>query len=198
MNILTDEEVLAELKKHEHVLRAAVRRSLNNNARLRRWVQEDDIAQDVSLRLIKACKTAEINDESHFIHLLLLMLNRTVIDLHRKFFGPNGWATHLKTDPKATFQQGATQNDTARNARVGGQPLTVEEWVDFHESIETVLSEREQMVFMMLFFAKYTEKEVAAILGCSDRTVRRDWRDAKIKMQNRINQHKGMPDDINP
>ncbi|MFM7590527.1 MAG: sigma-70 family RNA polymerase sigma factor, partial [Isosphaeraceae bacterium] len=191
MNLLSDEEVLARLKKHQHVLWAAIRRSLNNNARLRRWVQDDDIAQEVSLRLIRACKTTAIQDESHFIHLLLLLLNRTVIDLHRKFYGPNGWASHIKTDPKATFQQGATQNNTTKNARDGGQPLTMEEWFDFHESIETVLNEREQMVFMMIFFAKYTEKEVAALLDCSDRTVRRDWRDAKMKMQNRINQVKG-------
>jgi RNA polymerase sigma factor (sigma-70 family) len=194
MTLKNDDEVMAALKQFDQILKNSISKTLRKNPRIARWIHEEDVYQEVALRMIRACKTVDINDDKHFIHLMLLQLSRTIIDCHRKIFGPNGWATNLKTDPEAIHQKSASSDQLIRNHSRNEQPISAEDWIDFHESIEKLLDEREQQVFMMLFYGNYTDIEVAQFLACSDRTVRRDWRNARIKLQEHIQQKRNHGD----
>ena len=183
--MISEAELLSRLMWIDKRLRLAVRRSIQSNPKLQRWVTEDDLKQEVLLRLIKACGVTAIADDAHFIHLMLLQLRRSIIDFHRKLFGPNGWAVNLKTDPKAVRVNQATMQEHPRNLITHGAPVTIEEWIDFHESVET-LPEAEKAVFEMFFYGGFTDYEIAGILGCSDRTVRRHWMKARVSLQRLI------------
>jgi DNA-directed RNA polymerase specialized sigma24 family protein len=80
----------------------------------------------------------------------------------------------------------ATHEEHSRNLITNGAPVTIEEWIDFHESVDT-LPEEEKMVFEMFFYGGFTDVEIAGFLGCSDRTVRRHWMKSRITLQQRIN-----------
>jgi len=183
--MISEAELLSRLMMIDKRLRLAVRRAIQSNPKLQRWVTEDDLKQEVLLRLIKACRVTAIADDAHFIHLMLLQLRRSIIDFHRKLFGPNGWAVNLKTDPKAVRVNQATMQEHPRNLITHGAPVTIEEWIDFHESVET-LPEAEKAVFEMFFYGGFTDYEIAGILGCSDRTVRRHWMKARVSLQRLI------------
>jgi RNA polymerase sigma factor (sigma-70 family) len=94
---------------------------------------------------------------------------------------------NLKSDPDAIQKDKLTLENRLVDRFSSGEPITVEEWIDFHLSIEK-LSEDEQKVFQMMFYGQLTDLKVAELLGCSDRTVRRLWRNARLKLQQMINE----------
>lgn len=187
---MTDEELITRLLKIDFRLNRAIGKSLDMNVKLKRWVTEEDLKQDILLRMVRACRDVQIQDNSHFIHLVLLQLRRSLIDFHRKLFGPNGWAINLKSDPKATKINKATREELTRSLAIVGTPVSTEDWIDFHESVE-LLAEDEKVVFEMFFYGGYNELEVATELECSTRTVRRLWKSSREKLEARIS--KGKP-----
>jgi len=172
----------------DYRLRHAIHKALVMNFKLKRWITSDDVKQEVLLRMVRAIRDVEIVDEAHFVHLVLLQLRRSLIDFHRNLYGPNGWATRMKSDPNAAKMNKATAENLTRTLILAGAPISVEEWIDFHESVE-LLSDDEKAVFEMFFYGGYKEDEIAHLLKCSGRTVRRLWKSSREKLQKRINEH---------
>ena len=77
---------------------------------------------------------------------------------------------------------------------LAGAPISVKEWIDFHESVES-LSDDEKVVFEIFFYGGYKEDVIADLLKCSGRTVRRLWKASREKLQKRINEHRKKSDD---
>jgi DNA-directed RNA polymerase specialized sigma24 family protein len=96
----------------------------------------------------------------------------------------------LGYNPKGIDLSQATENDLTRTKFNSGEPITIEEWVDFHESVE-ILPRIEQEVFEMMYYGGFTSDEVSEILQVSSRTVRRHWRDSRLILQRRINENRG-------
>ena len=187
---LTKPEILVLITLARSRLEKSARLAIRHNPRLQRWVHPEDIVQEVLLRMVKACKKIDINDKSHLFHLMLTQLRRVIIDSYRTLYGPNGWATKIKSDPKAIELSQATEEDLSRAKFNSGAPITIEEWVDFHESVE-ILPRVEQEVFEMMYYGGFTSNEVAEILQVSGRTVRRHWRESRLILQRRINENRG-------
>lgn len=182
---MNEHELMTRILQAEKRLNRAVHKALFMNLRLKRWLTEEDLKQDVLLRLVRASHDITVADDAHFINLMLLQLRRALIDYHRKMFGPNGWAVNLKTDPKATKLNSASDENLAKVMMAAGAPVTIDEWIDFHESVDS-LPEDERKVFEFFFYGGMKDDEVAQIMGCSDRTVRRHFKSARDKLQNRI------------
>ena len=187
---LTKPEILVLITMARTRLEKAARLVIRHNPKLERWVHPDDIVQEVLLRMVKACEKIDITDRSHLFHLMLTQLRRVIIDSYRTLYGPNGWATKIKSDPRAIDLSQATEEDLSRTKFNSGAPITIEEWVDFHESVES-LPRFEQDVFEMMYYGGFTSDEVAEILNVSGRTVRRHWRDSRLILQRRINENRG-------
>jgi RNA polymerase sigma factor (sigma-70 family) len=187
---LTKPEILVLITMARSRLEKAARLAIRHNSRLQRWVHPEDIVQEVLLRMVKACEKIDITDRSHLYHLMLTQLRRVIIDSYRNLYGPNGWATKIKSDPKGIDLSQATENDLTRTKFNSGEPITIEEWVDFHESVE-ILPRIEQEVFEMMYYGGFTSDEVSEILQVSSRTVRRHWRDSRLILQRRINENRG-------
>lgn len=155
------------------------RRMLRNYPRLQRWEATDDVFQDAALRLHRAL--AEVKPESvrGFIGLAATQIRRTLIDLARRHFGPEGWGANHQTDgPEDTVgQDGWVRGAPAR----GGPPETIADWTAFHEAVESLPAD-ERDVFQLTWYAGLRQADIARLLGVSIPTVKRRWRAARIAL----------------
>jgi RNA polymerase sigma-70 factor (ECF subfamily) len=160
-------------------LEALTRRMLGHYPRLRRWEQTGDVLQNAVLRLHKALAVLRPESPSRFYGLAASQIRRELIDLARHHFGPEGAASHHRTD-------GAEQVGGAglviQKEDPGGEPATLAEWTDFHEKVQRLpVPERE--VFDLLWYEGLTQVEAAQVLGVTERTIKNRWRSAKLELQ---------------
>jgi RNA polymerase sigma-70 factor (ECF subfamily) len=158
-------------------LRRLARKMLGGFPRLRRWEQTDDVLQNAMVRLHRSL--AEVKPESvqQFIGLAATQVRRTLIDLARHHFGPQGQAAHHHTEGL-----GASADDTGGLVRTcpakSCQPDTLESWTCFHQAVEG-LPEPEREAFGLLWYEGMTQREASVVLGITERTVRRRWQSAR-------------------
>ena len=169
-------------------LLALTRRMLRCHPGVGRWEQTDDVFQNAMVRLHRALDTADLADARHFINLATLQIRRELIDLGRKHFGPQGMGRNHHTDHRPPDDPGGAL-DGAHD-----EPLDLDEWTAFHEAAAS-LPAVEREVVDLLFYDGRSHEEAAEVLGCSVRTVRRRWQDARIRLHERLNDGFGRPPD---
>jgi RNA polymerase sigma-70 factor (ECF subfamily) len=164
------------------------RRMLRCHPGVSRWEQTDDVFQNAMVRLHRALETANLVDVRHFINLATLQIRRELIDLGRKHFGPEGIGRNHHTDHRPPDDPGGPLDG------VPTEPLDLDEWTAFHEAAAT-LPEEEREVVDLLFYDGMSHDEAANVLGCSVRTVRRRWQDARVHLHERLTDGFGSPPD---
>jgi RNA polymerase sigma-70 factor (ECF subfamily) len=155
------------------------RRMLRFHPGVTRWEQTDDVFQNAMVRLHRALDTAEIVDVRHFFNLATLQIRRELIDLGRKHFGPLGIGRNHHTD-RTPAEAGGHALDA-----VGVEPLDLDEWTAFHEAVAALPAEEREVVDL-LFYDGLPHEEAASLLGCSVRTLRRRWQDARVRLHERL------------
>lgn len=151
------------------------RRMFHGRPGLQRWEQTDDVFQNAMLRLHRALETTNVENVRHFFNLATMQIRRELIDLGRKHFGPHGIGRNHHTDHQAPDQVGG------RLHALESEPHDLEEWTEFHERVDS-LPDEEREVFGLLYYEGISQEEAATILGCSVRTIRRRWNDAKLRL----------------
>jgi RNA polymerase sigma factor (TIGR02999 family) len=110
-----------------------------------------------------------LNDREHFMAYAAATMRSVVIDFVRKRSADRrgGDAQHITLDTRAAEEIGAASDD---------------EILDVHRALETLaqVDARLVRVVEMRYFAGLTNDEIAAALGITDRTVRRDWERARL------------------
>jgi RNA polymerase sigma factor (TIGR02999 family) len=110
-----------------------------------------------------------VADREHFMAYAATTMRNIVIDFvrRRKADRRGGGAEHVTLDTRAAEQLGAASDD---------------EILDVHEALKTLaeVDARLVRVVEMRYFAGLTDLEIAAALGVTDRTVRRDWERARL------------------
>jgi RNA polymerase sigma factor (TIGR02999 family) len=109
-------------------------------------------------------------DRYHYLAYASRAMRSVVVDLVRA---------------RATERRGADADRVTLSTSVGeGIPAGEEEILRVHEALEELatIDERLVRVVEMRYFCGLTEKEVAAALGVTDRTVRRDWEKARMML----------------
>lgn len=154
-------------------LRRLTRKMLKGYPKLRRWEQTDDVLQNAMLRLYRSL--AEVRPESvqQFFSLASTQVRRSLIDLARHHFGPEGEAAHHDTDDAGEHGIVAQAVDGAV------EPRTLDQWTAFHEQVER-LPEKERGVFNLLWYEGLSQQEAASVLAIDVRTVKRRWQSARI------------------
>src|SRR5262249_34636348 len=155
-------------------LERLARMMLRRYPRLRRWEQTGDILQSAVLRLHRALVEVRPPSVGAFVALAATQIRRELIDLSRHHFGPEGTAAHHHTDPPHDGP-GPAENAAAP----GGEPATLLEWAEFHEQVAR-LPGPERQAFDLLWYDGLTQKEAAAVLGVTERTVKNRWCAAKL------------------
>lgn len=166
-------------------LRYMARRMLRGFPTVRRFSETDDIAQGAALRLHRALATVTPACPREFLGLVALQVRRELVDLARKFAGPESLARHLDTDVVNDGEAAVCRSETAGDVLAAAERESLGQWVRFHE-IAAELPDEERAVFDMVWYLGATQAGIADVLGCSERTVRRRWESAREYFQTRF------------
>jgi RNA polymerase sigma-70 factor (ECF subfamily) len=163
----------------ERLLRLTAK-MLRNYPHLRRWEQTEDIYQVAVMKLYRSLADVRPMSVREFFGLAVLQIRRTLIDLARHHYGPEGDAAHHQSDPE--FAAGERQI-TRRHEAVSRdcRPETLAEWSEFHELVDRLPSEQRD-VFHLIWYAGLPQKDVAELLQISLPTVQRRWYAAQVRL----------------
>lgn len=166
------------LIRFEGRLRCLTQRMLRNYPRLRRWEQTDDIFQKSLIRLHRSLTSAKPDSVRAFIGLAATQVRRTLIDMGRHYFGVHGQgAKHQSAGGGRAADDPGGQIETA-NSRDTRQPVTFEQWTEFHEAAEKLPDEIRE-TFSLVWYAGLQQIEAASILNVSNRTIIRRMNEAR-------------------
>ncbi len=154
-------------------LERLARRMLAQYPDLQRWEQTSDVVQNASIRLHRSLERVRPDSMARFLGLASTEIRRTLIDLARHHFGPEGFAANHQSDV-----QNAGGGATGSGAT---QPASLEDWTRFHEAIGQ-LPDEEREVFELVWYAGLEQTAISDVIGQSVRTVKRRWRSAKMTL----------------
>jgi RNA polymerase sigma-70 factor (ECF subfamily) len=155
---------------------------LRGYGRLRRWEQTDDVMQGALVRLASALERAAPESALHFHRLAVQLIRRELIDLARRYFGPEGHGRrHDSVSPPG--EDGAAGPPEPESGSL--DPGRLAAWTDFHRQAEA-LPDVEREVFELVWYQGLKQTEAAALLGVSDRTVLRRWQAACLKLHDAL------------
>ncbi len=180
----TDEVRAAILAHVGQRLEQLARRMLRKFPHVSRWEQTGDVLQNAMLRLHRALTTIQPESPQRFYGLAAAQIRRELIDLARHHYGPEGEAAHHHTDAFAAGD-GPRGGRLAQAADTAGEPTTLLAWAEFHEQVES-LPDALREVFNLLWYEGLNQRDAAAVLGVSERTIKNRWREAKILLRQRL------------
>jgi RNA polymerase sigma factor (sigma-70 family) len=151
-------------------LLALTRRMLRGYPHLRRWEQTDDVFQSAVLRLYRSLGDVRPDSIAQFFGLAATQIRRTLIDLARHHFGPEGAAARHHSDVDGRESLNGSRDSSP--VRVDEPPETLDAWARFHEAVEA-LPRDEREAFSVIWYGEATQKEAAELLGVTERTVLR-------------------------
>jgi len=183
----TDEVRAAILAHANQRLEQLARRMLRKFPHVSRWEQTGDVLQNAMLRLHRALTTIQPESPQRFYGLAAAQIRRELIDLARHHYGPAGGAAHHHTDAFAA-DDGPPGGRLAQAADTAGEPTTLLAWAEFHEQVES-LPDALREVFNLLWYEGLNQRDAAAVLGVSERTIKNRWREAKIVLRERLAGH---------
>lgn len=165
-----DEAALDALLRHCcDRLERLTRRMLGDYPRVRRWAETDDVLQSALVRLVNALRSVKPTTTRDLLALAALQIRRELIDLARRFYGPEGIGAHHDS-------HAAVEPADARQ-----EPASLAQWGELHEAIGR-LPDEEREVVDLLFYQGLSQAEAAGLLGVSVRTVQRRWHDALCRL----------------
>jgi RNA polymerase sigma-70 factor (ECF subfamily) len=106
-------------------------------------------------------------------------LRRELLDLARRHAGPWSQAAHHATNV-IRAAEGSAVGRHDEQAVVPDEGL--DRWSLFHEAIDG-LPPALREVFDLVWYVGADQKTIAGLLGCSERTVKSRWRDARMAVR---------------
>jgi RNA polymerase sigma-70 factor (ECF subfamily) len=159
-------------------LERLTRKMLRGYKRVRRWEQTADVLQNALMRLYRALESVCPATPADFFRLAALNIRRELLDMAKHYYGPQGQGAHhatgahkIASDSKASLDPAGPVEDPERLAA----------WTAFHDQIEQ-LPEEERQLFDLLWYQGLTQAEAAALLNVSERTVKRYWASARLRL----------------
>ncbi|MCB9925620.1 MAG: sigma-70 family RNA polymerase sigma factor [Planctomycetaceae bacterium] len=171
-----DDEAYGQLvsQASERLLKLT-RKMIQGFPRLRRWEATDDVFQTAAMRLYRSLSEVKPESVRDFFGLAATQIRRTLIDLARHHYGPEGHGAKHHTDGDGqAADDGVLKQQSGQNLK----PESLDAWVRFHEAVEQ-LPKHEQEVFQLLWYAGLQQSEAATLLGVSVPTVQRRWYQAQ-------------------
>jgi RNA polymerase sigma-70 factor (ECF subfamily) len=144
-----------------------------------RWEQTDDLMQKALIRLNRALFKVPLASSEHFWHVATLQIKRALLDLaeHYKSARSPGTKHHTDQVGKADDSGGAVVSCPGSAV----EPDSLETWTELHRAIDA-LPKRERTVVRLLWYGGLSQKEAAAELELSLRTLKRRWASARLSL----------------
>jgi RNA polymerase sigma-70 factor (ECF subfamily) len=157
-------------------LRSLAHRMLRRFPNVRRWDDTDDVFQNAALRLHRALGQLDSAAPRSVMALAATQLHRELIDLARKHAGPASYAANHGTN---VVRHGQDRNDAPRHVdRAADAAEPLDRWEEFHAAVQRLPDESRE-VFHLVWYLGADQKTIAALVGCSERTVKTRWREAR-------------------
>lgn len=164
-------------------LRTLAHRMLARFPNVRRWDDTDDVFQNAALRLHRSLGQMSLTEPRSVIAMAATELHRELLDLARRHAGPLSYAANHGTN---VVPGGSGDDDGVRHVdRVAAVDEPIDRWAAFHEAVAD-LDPRQREVFDMVWYLGCDQKTVAATLGCSERTVKTRWREAREAIRGKL------------
>lgn len=161
-------------------LRRLAHKVLKGYPNVHRWEQTDDVLQNAAIRLQRTLQQMPVATSRDFFRLAALSIRRELLDLAKHYYGPQGQGAHHASQAGDPGQSGSAPTP-ADPGDVSNEPARIAAWSEFHEQIES-LAEEERKVFDLLWYQGLTQAEAAELLNVSERTVKRRWLSARMKL----------------
>jgi RNA polymerase sigma factor (sigma-70 family) len=161
-------------------LERLARKMLRQFPGVARWEQADDVLQNAVVRLLRALQAVRPASVRAFFGLAATQMRRELIDLARHYQGPQGpGANHASAADLPAAQ------DTPTPALDPPEPIDeardLEQWCAFHDAVEKLPAEEREVV-SLVFYHGWTQAEIAALFQVTERTIRRYWQTASLKL----------------
>jgi RNA polymerase sigma-70 factor (ECF subfamily) len=168
------------------LLRQLAHRMLRTFPGVRRWEQTDDVLQNSLMRLYRTLKDVPPRTVADFLRLAALNIRRELLDLAKHHYGPQGQGAHHIT---VNLDEPAPPEPAAQQSL---DPSRLAVWSEFHQQVEG-LPDEERAVFDLLWYQGLSQAEAAELLGVNERTVKRRWQSARIKLHDALNGEAPLP-----
>lgn len=162
-------------------LRVLSHRLLGKFARVRRWDNTDDVAQNAAMRLYRALGETVPDSPRGLLGLMAVQIQRELIDLARKHAGPQSWASNHDTNAGVRGSEWECRVDEAAQPDESREEIPIERWEEFHAAIEALPGDLRE-VFRMVWYLGLDRESAAKAMGCSVRTLGRMWQEAREKV----------------
>src|SRR5262249_49434777 len=106
-------------------------------------------------------------------------IRRELLDLAKHYYGPRGLGANYASVDRGPDQSQA--EPAADQPAAADDPGQLEAWAAFHEQVERLPAE-EKEVFDLLWYQELSQAEAAALLKVSERTVKRRWASARLRL----------------
>lgn len=157
-------------------MREIAHRMLRTFPTVSRWEETDDVVQNALLRLDRALRSIVPTDARGLVGLAATQVRRELLDLAKKHRGPESYAANHETNYQRLDGELRAKVDDAAQDREGAEDM--DRWTRLH-TVAGELPEEERDVFHMCWYLGLKQEEIATLLGCSVRTVKRRWEAAK-------------------
>ena len=159
-------------------LRQLSRRILDDIPGVKRWEDTDDLLQNASVRLWRALANHNPPSPLDYFRLASAVIRRELIDLARHHFGANGFG---KNHAPSGLVGGELIGLVELQPEETNDPEKLGRWTEFHEYVER-LPEEDRSIFDLLWYQGLTLSEASEILTVPERTLRRRWKAARVKV----------------
>ena len=157
-------------------MREIAHRMLRTFPTVSRWEETDDVVQNALLRLDRALRSTVPTDARGVVGLAATQVRRELLDLAKKHRGPESYAANHETNyQRLDGELRLKVDDAAQQADPAG---SLDRWTMLHTVAEG-LPDEEREVFHLCWYLGLKQEEIATLLGCSVRTVKRRWEAAK-------------------
>lgn len=157
------------------------RKMLDQFSRLRRFEETDDVMTNACWRLLRSLAELRPSGTREFFALAAEQVRRELLDLAKRYDADRraGAARMVSLD-------GGPDSTDSRQVADADEPFEeLERWSAFHQAVPQ-LPDEEREVFILVFYHGYKKPDVAELLQCSDREVRRRWLRACGRLQERL------------
>ena len=160
-------------------LQRLTRKMLNDYKGVRRWEETGDIFQNAMIRLCKGLNDVTPPTVRDFYRFAALQVRRELIDMARHHYGPEGGGGHHVTQAPHAEGNALPAHELAADANSGPQDLS--QWTEFHQMVDR-LPDEERAVFDLIWYQGLSQEEAAELLDVNVRTVKRRWREARVRL----------------
>jgi RNA polymerase sigma-70 factor (ECF subfamily) len=156
-------------------LERLARKMLGRFPSVRGWADTGDVLQNAVLRLLRALDAVRPGSVREFFGLAAEQMRRELLDLARQ-------ASRAKRARAASTDDGANPVDVPQRDEEHDE---VELWERFHETVQDLPAEEREVV-SLVYYQGWTQQQVAELFQVAERTIRRRWRSACLRLQERL------------